>query len=252
MDSNLRPHIYNIYGLVRIADEIVDTYTGQDASAHLSNFERETYAALECGFSTNPIIHAFQLTARTYDIPKKLITPFFDSMRSDLNPPKNVSDSYYKTYIYGSAEVVGLMCLAVYCKGDRKLISSLTPGAQALGAAFQKINFLRDIKDDTLRLGRNYFPNTGPQLTDSDKKAIIEDIESDFQEAYLAIIKLPQSSRTAVFVAYKYYEALLKKLKRAPVKSLYAKRVRINNAQKLCITIAAVVSIPFQRSVKHV
>lgn len=240
-----RKHIYNIYGLVRIADEIVDTYHGKDADKLLDEFEEETYRAIERGYSTNIIIHAFSETARTYGITKKLLAPFFQSMRFDLTPPKKLSQQQYEDYIYGSAEVVGLMCLAVYCGSNKELLKQLTPGARKLGSAFQKVNFLRDIADDTNRLGRHYFPNVSSHLTKKDKQAIIANIESDFQEAHQAALALPRSSRTAVFVAYRYYKALLKKLRSTPVETIVQERIRINNIRKCLIILTTILTTPF-------
>ena len=239
-----RKHIYNIYGLVRVADEIVDTYHGKDAGLLLSEFEEETYQAIKRGYSTNIIIHAFSETARTYGITKKLLAPFFQSMRFDLEPVKNITERQYKDYIYGSAEVVGLMCLTVYCGNDKKLLKQLTPWARKLGSAFQKVNFLRDIADDTKRLGRHYFPDVSSRLTEADKQAVIPDIESDFNDAYQAALSLPRSSRTAVFVAYRYYRALLKKLNSTPIEKISEERIRVSNIRKALIILSAIVTTP--------
>ena len=233
--KQIQPHIYAVYGLVRIADEIVDTYKGPDAEALLDDLEKTTYAALKSGYSTNPIVHAFGLTAQKYGIAKQLIKPFFESMRMDLHP-QDYSPKYYEKYIYGSAEVVGLMCLRVFCDGNDKLYESLREGASALGAAYQKVNFLRDMAADYKELGRLYFPgSTFEMFGEKEKQAIVRDIKNDFKKALPALHKLPESSRKATLLSYVYYSELLNKLEKTPVDSIKTSRVRIPNSKKFLL-----------------
>ena len=230
-EASLRPHIYAIYGLVRIADEVVDTYTGKDRLKVLNDLEKQTMAAIITGYSTNPIIHAFALTAQKYDIDGSLIAPFFESMRMDITP-QVFDQELYDTYIYGSAEVVGLMCLKVFTD-DIKRYNQLEKGAGKLGAAYQKINFLRDIAADAEGLGRWYFPiSSFAAFDDKAKNAIVRDIEKDLAAAKKAIAKLPDSSQKAVSLSYQYYGELLKKIKLTPATQLRQKRIRVNNLQK--------------------
>lgn len=232
-DPSIRHHIFNIYAWVRIADEIVDTYRGSDSSSLLETFRQDTYQAIVTGFSTNPIIHAFSYTVRAYDIEKELIDPFILSMAMDLKPPKAYSQKLYKTYIYGSAQVVGLMCLKVFCKDDVKLYDELKPGAESLGAAFQKVNFLRDFAADTKLLGRSYFPNIkNNSLTEANKHAIIKDIKHDFTHAIPAMAELPKNSRLAVRLASTYYFDLLKKLESTPASVINSERIRVPDWRK--------------------
>jgi len=229
----LRPHIYAIYGLVRVADEIVDTYMGNNALELLNELEHDTYRALKSGFSANPIVHAFAHTARQYDIQKNLVAPFFTSMRMDLTP-QTYTKNNHETYIDGSAEVVGLMCLKVFGGNFEKR----EPGARRLGAAYQKVNFLRDIAADSQELQRWYFPNSTVESFDENaKKVIITNIEKDFSAAKKSIQQLPDSSRRAVVLSYRYYSVLLKKLKTTPAKELLKKRIRINNGYKVLLLI---------------
>jgi phytoene synthase len=238
--KSIRRHIYAIYGLVRIADEIVDTYPGTDRRQQLDSFEAETYIAIRSGYSTNPIIHAFSLTVREYGIKKKLITAFFKSMRMDLDP-KVYTETLYKTYIYGSAEVIGLMCLRVFCDKDETLYSSLESGAKALGAAYQKINFLRDLAADYKQLGRLYFPGlTFDSFNDKTKQTIIKDIRKDIALASDSLMRLPKSSRIAVSTSLAYYLKLLDKLAQLPANEIKKKRVRINNTHKLLLLGSAI------------
>ena len=228
----MRQHIYAIYGMVRIGDEIVDTYRGSDAAKVLSDFEKEVYAALARGYSTNPVVHAFAITATSYGITKDLIQPFFESMAMDLHPVE-YDQQAYDTYIYGSAEVVGLMCLRIFCEGDDELYQRLEKGARALGAAYQKVNFLRDIAADYKELGRLYFPGTRYEsFNESAKARIIKEIKKDFTEADKAIVLLPQSAKKAVSLSVAYYGRLLEKIEKTPAEILKVKRIRINNAQK--------------------
>lgn len=230
----LRPHIYAIYGLVRIADEIVDTYMGSDAGALLNDLESETYRALQTGYSVNPIVHAYITTARRYHIDKDLIEPFFTSMRMDLTP-RTYDQASYDAYIYGSAEVVGLMCLKVFLD-DESAYAQLKAGAQALGSAYQKVNFLRDIAADVDGLGRWYFPSGSfASFDDTQKHVIVADIQAEFTAAKKALDKLPPSSRRAVLLSYKYYGKLLEKIRRTPAAQLKQTRIRLPDAQKIAL-----------------
>lgn len=234
--KSIRQDIYNVYGYVRIADEIVDTYTGGDALQILDELEQQTYRDLKRGYSSNPVVHAFVHTCNKFGITKKLIAPFMASMRMDANNSYTTKD--YQEYIYGSAEVVGLMCLRVFCQGDDSKYKQLEKGARALGSAFQKVNFLRDLADDQTRLGRYYFPKGSFQKFDEKtKQLIVEDIASDFEVAQHAIERLPANSKKAVNTAYQYFYLLLSKLRETPAATLKQQRVRLSNAQKLTILV---------------
>lgn len=231
----IQPHIFAIYGLVRIADEIVDTYPGEDKRQQLNELEQATYAAMKSGYSTNPIIHAFALTANTYNITKKLIAPFFESMRMDLSPQR-YTETLYKTYIYGSAEVIGLMCLKVFVEGNSSQYALLEASAKALGSAYQKVNFLRDIASDYTERHRVYFPGVAFEtFNETEKRVIIQDITADFHAAHEAMLLLPLSARKAVKLSYAYYFELLKKLEVTPVEVLKQHRVRVSTPKKLLI-----------------
>lgn len=234
-DSRIRADIYAIYGLVRIADEIVDTYRGKDADYMLKRLESDVYGAIERDYDVNPIVHAFSKTASRYHIETTLIAPFFESMAMDLRPVEYTKQLYDK-YIYGSAEVVGLMCLNVFCGGDATQYEALERGARALGSAYQKINFLRDVKADYEELGRLYFPGVEYQSFDDETKArIIDDIESDLVIAKEYVGKLPNNSRKAVSLSLLYYEELLQKIKRTPAATLKRQRVRITDIRKVML-----------------
>lgn len=233
--KSIRPHIYAIYGLVRIADEIVDTYRGDNAADLLHELEAETERAITTGYSTNPIVHAFADTAREFTIDTSLINPFFVSMQMDLSP-QHYTQKLYETYIYGSAEVIGLMCLRVFCKGDDVAYKKLESGAKALGAAYQKVNFLRDVQSDAETLNRMYFPAvTFETFTNKQKKRIEADIEADFAKARPALAALPAGARTALMMSYDYYYALFQKLKDTDVADLKRTRVRLNNGLKVAL-----------------
>lgn len=236
-----RPHIYNIYGLVRVADEIVDTYSGKDALGLLDDFEEEVKQALTRRYSTNPVIQAFVDTASTFNIGLDLIDPFFKSMRIDTSK-KSYTQKEYEEYIFGSAEVVGLMCLKVFSFGNDDEYKKLQQGAKALGSAFQKVNFLRDMAADQNNLGRYYFPVGDFESFDEEiKKQIIKDIESDFEKAKKVINQLPSNSRIAVTVAYRYYLALLKKLKSIPANQIKVERIRVSDPGKITILVSTLV-----------
>lgn len=233
--TDVKPHIYAIYGLVRIADEIIDTYRGNDALRLLDELEREVFAAIERDYSPNIIVHAFSQTASRFDIGAALIEPFFRSMKADYDLPAKLSRKQYNDYIYGSAEVIGLMCLKVFAP-DAREYSALEPGARRLGAAFQKVNFLRDFADDHNRLGRIYFPDVTFATFDTAAKTKIEnDIMRDFAAAKTAVAKLPKSASPAVSLAYNYYEKLFQKLQKTSAEQIKTTRLRIPNAQKLML-----------------
>lgn len=231
--STIRPHIYAVYGLVRLADEIVDTYRGPDALARLNDLESAMTTAIKTGFDTNPIIHAFAQTARVYMITAELTAPFFESMRMDL-PHHTYDSSQYETYIYGSAEVVGLMCLRIFCEGNNTTYEALKSGAQALGAAYQKINFLRDLAEDYTELGRIYFPGISFKTFDETaKQTIISNIRTDLDRAQPALRKLPKSCRSAVAMSYVYYDELLKRLELTSAQTIKMRRIRIPSRHKV-------------------
>lgn len=234
--ADIATEIYNIYGLVRLADEIVDTYRGPDAERLLDDCEQEVYAAIERGFSPNPIIHAYAQTAVKTNISRALIEPFFDSMRFDLQPPHTLTTDEYQTYIYGSAEVVGLMCLQIFCCNHPEQIDSLSAGARRLGAAFQKVNFLRDVAADYHELGRFYFPDLAfDALDDTAKAELVADMRQDFAAALPYIHGLPKSVRPAVMTSYQYYMALLVKLDKTPAAEIKLRRLRLAQSTKLRI-----------------
>jgi phytoene synthase len=239
LHKDLRKPIYNIYGFVRFADEIVDTFHEHDKFTLLNEFKKETYAAIERGISLNPILNSFQQIVNEFEIEHDLIEAFFNSMESDLTNQR-YDNIGYSNYIYGSAEVVGLMCLHVFCDGNKKQYAHLKPYAQALGAAFQKVNFLRDIKADSQQLKRTYFPGVDFNDFTLDKKAEIEnDIEKDFQSAFDGIMQLPVKARFGVYVAYKYYLSLFKIIKNAQPEILLENRIRIPNYSKAFIVMRA-------------
>lgn len=239
--NEIQPHIYAIYGLVRIADEIVDTYKGGDAGELLNELEQHTERAIATGYSTNPIIHSFALTAREYSIDQILIAPFFRSMRLDLEP-QTYTDELYQDYIYGSAEVVGLMCLKVFTN-DTTLYEELAPGAAALGSAYQKVNFLRDIASDYKDLGRLYFPGVEYETFNEDTKSeIIADIQRDFNKSLPALRNLPPSSRKATYISYVYYQELLTKLRKTPAETIKSTRIRVSGARKLLLLAKALLT----------
>ena len=241
-DPAIRPHIAAIYGLVRIADEIVDTYEGIDQQGLLTELEDETYHAIKRGYSVNPIVHAFALTAAQFNIDKSLIHPFFVSMHMDITP-QIYDESLYKTYIIGSAEVVGLMCLKVFTHDD-SLYASLEPGARRLGAAYQKVNFLRDIKNDAEELNRWYFPiGSFATFDESIKQQLITDIEADFEAALPAAKQLPKNAQAAVMLSIRYYSALLEKLKATSAQELKRTRIRIPDSKKMRILLKAKVGL---------
>ena len=236
LSKSIRQDIFNIYGFVRLADEIVDTFHEFPKKELLNEFEKELWRSIENKISLNPILNSFQNTVNKYSIPKELISSFLDSMKMDLEKKEYNSVEEYKKYIYGSADVVGLMCLKVFVKGSDTLYSDLSDYAISLGSAFQKVNFLRDLKDDSNILKRVYFPNVNmDDFNEESKKEIINEIELDFKNAIKGIARLPKNSRFAVYIAYRYYNKLLKKLKRTSSENIVKKRVRIHNFQKFTV-----------------
>ena len=236
LSKSIRQDIFNIYGFVRLADEIVDTFHEFPKKELLNEFEEELWRSIENKISLNPILNSFQNTVNRYSIPKDLIRSFLDSMKMDLEKKEYNSVEEYKKYIYGSADVVGLMCLKVFVKGSDTLYSDLSNYAISLGSAFQKVNFLRDLKDDSNILKRVYFPNVNmDDFNEESKKEIINEIELDFKNAIKGIARLPKNSRFAVYIAYRYYNKLLKKLKRTSSENIVKKRVRIHNFQKFTV-----------------
>jgi 15-cis-phytoene synthase len=239
LHRDLRKPIFNIYGFVRFADEIVDTFHTHDKVVLLQQFKQETFDAIERGISLNPILNSFQLTVNQFGIDHKLIHAFFHSMEMDLNRT-NYDDKGYKEYIYGSAEVVGLMCLYVFCEGNKEEYQKLENAARSLGAAFQKVNFLRDIKADYNGLARIYFPGCDfNNFTSCDKEQIEKDIENDFKLAYDGLLQLPLKAKFGVYVAYKYYLSLFKKIRRMQPARVLESRIRIPNYRKAMIIFRA-------------
>ncbi|MBI1223153.1 MAG: phytoene/squalene synthase family protein [Bacteroidetes bacterium] len=232
----MRVAIRNIYGFVRFADEIVDTFHSYDKKSLLKRFKEDTYRAIEEGVSFNPVMHAFQRTVRQYRIEIKLIDAFLHSMEMDLNY-KNYQDEGFQEYVYGSAEVVGLMCLKVFCEGDQSKYDELKDSARALGAAFQKINFLRDLKSDYQDRGRLYFPQVKffEHFDLQVKKQIEMDIEKDFEKALNGIRKLPSDSRFGVYIAYIYFYRLLQKIHKMEPKKVMQERIRVSNPEKIAL-----------------
>ncbi|AZA92811.1 Dehydrosqualene synthase [Chryseobacterium nakagawai] len=239
LSPKLRNPIYAIYGYVRLADEIVDSFHSYDKQKLLLRYKEETFQALEDGISLNPILQSFQETVHTYKINYDLIHQFLKSMEMDLHTI-DYNSELYKEYIVGSAEVVGLMCLHVFTDGDREEFNRLKPYAMILGSAFQKVNFLRDMKDDYQILGRCYFPNVDISYFDNTVKSHIEkEIEEEFQIALQGIKKLPRSSRFGVYLAFRYYMSLFRKIKRTSASEIINQRIRISNGMKLSLMMSS-------------
>lgn len=241
--------IYAIYGYVRLADEIVDSFHNHNKQELLDEFKKETYKAIETGISTNPVINAFQLTVNKYGIEKVHIDAFLNSMEWDLS--KNYYEKRdYDNYIYGSAEVVGLMCLRVFCYKNDELYNELLQPAKSLGSAFQKVNFLRDIKSDIQERGRIYLPGVdhAVKINNENKKFLEHDIDNEFKNALEGIKKLPNGVRLGVYSAYLYYLILFNKIKRLDVDELLRKRVRISNWTKLALLIKSLIEVKILRS----
>jgi len=231
----IRNDIYNIYGFVRFADEIVDTFHEYDKEELMFQFENDYYAAHKAGISLNPILNSFQQTVRKYNIEDHMVQAFLKSMKADLHKTEYQTKAEYEEYIYGSADVVGLMCLKVFVNGDDNKYNELKDAAMRLGSAFQKVNFLRDLKDDFEVLNRSYFPNIDlGQLNAKSKQLIVDEIEADFDYAYKhGILKLPVEAKFGVYMAYRYYRRLLKKLKSVPSEKIMDTRIRISDPMKI-------------------
>jgi phytoene synthase len=238
LDSSMRMPVYAIYGFVRVADEIVDTFHDHHQADMLKDFRMNTFEAIKQGISTNPILHSFQWMVNNYNIDQDLIHAFLDSMEMDLTDKEHTPESF-KRYVYGSAEVVGLMCLRVFYKDDEQGFETMKYPAKKMGEAFQKINFLRDISSDFTDRGRFYFPGTNLEtLTDDLKRSIEKDIQYDFDEAYKGIQKLNRGSRLGVLVSYTYYLKLFNKIRRTSAKNIFTRRYRIPNWRKLILLVS--------------
>jgi len=234
LSKNIRRDIYNIYGFVRFADEIVDSFHNYDKKTLFNDFSIDLEKALSNKIHLNPILNSFQYTFHKYKINVDLVNSFMKSMRMDLTKKKYNTIEEYKEYIYGSADVVGLMCLKVFVQGNEELYGKLKNSAMKLGSAFQKVNFLRDLKADKEDLNRTYFPNTKfENLNESEKSEIISEIEDDFKHGLTGIKELPIEAKFGVFMAYRYYNQLLKKLKKTPATEIINKRIRVPNLKKL-------------------
>jgi len=235
LEHDLRGPIHAIYGFVRFADEIVDTFHGFDKATLLARFREDTHTAIKEGISLNPILQSFQRVVNGYGIEPELYNTFLDSMAMDLQD-RTYDQRSYETYILGSAEVVGLMCLRVFCKNDDALYQRLKPAAMRLGSAFQKVNFLRDLKDDHQNLGRTYFPGVDVSRMDSETKRMIEaDIRADMDAALEGIRQLPRGSRFGVYMAYVYYLALFRKIQALPCDRILKERIRVRNRRKIAL-----------------
>jgi phytoene/squalene synthetase len=237
LDKKFHFPIYAIYGFVRYADEIVDTFHGHNKKELLDSFKKDTYKAIEDKISLNPVLNSFQLVVNEYAISSELIEAFLKSMEMDLYFSEYNAGGY-EEYIYGSAEVVGLMCLCVFCERDQAMYDRLKEPARRLGAAFQKVNFLRDIKSDYYERGRIYFPGVNFDAFNGDAKTAIEqDIQQDFDAAYEGIIRLPQGAKWGVYLAYMYYVSLFNKIKSLPASRVLEERIRVPDNKKLAILI---------------
>lgn len=237
--------VYAIYGFVRYADEIVDTFHGYNKRELIAGFRAETFVAIRQGISLNPVLQSFQQVVNAYHIEDGLIHAFLDSMEMDLDNVAYNQDGY-KNYIYGSAEVVGLMCLRVFCENNEEQYQQLRPMACSLGSAFQKINFLRDVKSDFEERGRTYFPDVDFQHFTDEEKALIEaDIKKDFDDAFIGIKQLPAGSRLGVYIAYVYYLQLFKKISRTPASVIMQKRIRVSDSHKMALYMKAVLHQKF-------
>ena len=241
LHKSIRQDVYNIYGFVRLADEIVDTFYNHNQRELFDEFWNDTKLALDRGVSLNPVLHAFQETVHRCDIPFDLIEAFMKSMEMDLDKA-TYNQSLYEEYIYGSAEVVGLMCLRVFCGQDRAMYDRLVPSARSLGSAFQKINFLRDMKSDQEDRGRVYFPGVDfNEFTVQDKKAIEEDIQKDFDHGLEGICQLPKRARFGVYLAYVYYTRLFKKISRSTPAMVKTRRIRIPDSTKVYLLFSSAI-----------
>ena len=234
LDSSIRQDIYNIYGFVRFADEIVDSFHNYDKKELLNLFEKDLKKSIEDKISLNPILNSFQKTIHSYQIDYELVDSFLNSMKLDLDKKKYLTKKEFDQYVYGSADVVGLMCLKVFVKGNKNQYNDLRPYAMSLGSAFQKVNFLRDLKADHDGLNRSYFPNLNiDEFDEPSKKIILDEIDKDFRHALKGIFKLPSSARFGVYTAYKYYLKLLNKLRKTHPLKIKSSRIRVPNYQKV-------------------
>ena len=234
LDSSIRQDIYNIYGFVRFADEIVDSFHNYDKKELLNLFEKDLKKSIENKISLNPILNSFQKTIHNYQIDYELVDSFLNSMKLDLDKKKYLTKKEFDQYVYGSADVVGLMCLKVFVKGNKNQYDNLRPYAMSLGSAFQKVNFLRDLKADHDGLNRSYFPNLNiDEFDEPSKKIILDEIDKDFRHALKGIFKLPSSARFGVYTAYKYYLKLLNKLRKTHPLKIKSSRIRVPNYQKV-------------------
>ena len=234
LDSSIRQDIYNIYGFVRFADEIVDSFHNYDKKELLNLFEKDLKKSIEDKISLNPILNSFQKTIHNYQIDYGLVDSFLNSMKLDLDKKKYLTKKEFDQYVYGSADVVGLMCLKVFVKGNKNQYDDLRPYAMSLGSAFQKVNFLRDLKADHDGLNRSYFPNLNiDEFDEPSKKIILDEIDKDFTHALKGIFKLPSSARFGVYTAYKYYLKLLNKLRKTHPLKIKSSRIRVPNYQKV-------------------
>lgn len=242
LSPTIQMDIHSIYGFVRIADEVVDTFHDYDKETLINEFEKEVYKSIENGISLNPILNSFQQTVHKYNIDLSLIDAFLKSMKMDLEKKDYKSVEEYKEYIFGSADAVGLMCLSVFVNGDLSLYEKLKESAMRLGSAFQKVNFLRDLRDDMELLNRSYFPNLDlHNFTQEQKNQIVDEIQEDFDEARKGILQLPSSSKFGVYTAFIYYSRLLRKLKQTPYNKIMLTRIRISNALKVRLLFRAYV-----------
>ena len=234
LDSSIRQDIYNIYGFVRFADEIVDSFHNYDKKELLNLFEKDLKKSIEDKISLNPILNSFQKTIHNYQIDYELVDSFLKSMKLDLDKSKYLTKKEFDQYVYGSADVVGLMCLKVFVKGNNQEYNNLKPYAMSLGSAFQKVNFLRDLKADHDGLNRSYFPNLNiEQFDEESKQIILTEIDKDFSHALKGIFRLPSSAKFGVYTAYKYYLKLLNKLRKTPPLKIKSSRIRVPNYQKV-------------------
>ena len=234
LDSSIRQDIYNIYGFVRFADEIVDSFHNYDKKELLDLFEKDLKKSIVDKISLNPILNSFQKTINSYQIDYELVDSFLNSMKLDLDKKKYLTKKEFDQYVYGSADVVGLMCLKVFVKGNKNQYDDLRPYAMSLGSAFQKVNFLRDLKADHDGLNRSYFPNLNiDEFDEPSKKIILDEIDKDFRHALKGIFKLPSSARFGVYTAYKYYLKLLNKLRKTHPLKIKSSRIRVPNYQKV-------------------
>ena len=246
MNKSIRRHVFNIYAFVRLADEIVDTFIDFPQSQLLDRFEEDLRFALKEKISANPILHAFQDTYHQFNIEKELVFAFLNSMRYDLLNDGCDTEEKLNNYVWGSANVVGLMCLKVFTQGNQEEYEKLKDTAIALGSAFQKVNFLRDFKDDLYGRKRNYFPILHHRkLDETSKLEIIKEIDKEFKEAYQGIMKLPKEAKIGVYIAYQYYKRLLRKLKRSSVKKIKESRIRVSNREKLWVICESYLKLTF-------